>query len=609
MPRPIHLHITVEPDGRWRFSVGDGATRPVEGWLGAAEAEAVVAAVDAKRAARPRVMVPGEDAARARAEAEVGALLLRAIPSEGAGGGPCGRLRELLGVAAGQGAAALLVVDAADAAPRALPWELLVGEEGAPPLEAAEAAVIARLSPGRPQARPARLGPLSVLVWSPAPEDPTTARLRGHLDALAARLEIPVTDLDPSAPEPTVHPDEVERPELLVIIAHGRRDLDAVNLRLGAGESAPDAASARLGGLLRRVELVQLAVCAGAEATPRELDSLAARLVASGARSVVAPRHRAGAEALERLMTGFIEELARQGAVAEAVRAGRREVRAWGHPHPISRWSNTAWLVADLDAVCAGPLVPAGWHPPGWPQPGADVGVLLLRAQARSRASGDGFIGFEHLLRALAGVPGGGLLSAWLRRAAPGRLARFETMLAQLTLQDAEAPERLSPRLLNLGARLKPRFDMETLLSLLCDEPDLARALLGEVPAPATGEDPFATVDTSPRAASGPATALRVLGGPEDGRLLVPLPGQSVGRWTEGGGPALSLYQGTRLTDRKLSRHHLTWIEPGRVELRRAAMRGRGGGERPLPPGPCEVLVGDVLALTPATLVVGASAP
>lgn len=612
MPRPIHICVTVEPDGRWRFSVGDGATRPAEGWLAAAEASALPAAVEARLATRARVMIPGEDSARARAEAEVGSLLLRAIPSDGAGGGPCGRLRELLGVAAGQGGPALLVVDAADEVVRALPWELLVGEAGEPPLEATETAVLARLSPGRARLRPAQsptthAALLTVRVWCPTPADPTCARLRALLDGLASRLALTVVDLDPTTP--AAGTDEIDGPEVLVIIGHGRRDLDTVGLRLAEGDHAPDAATARLGSLVCRAELVHLGVCAGAEATPRELDSLAARLVASGARSVVAPWHRAGVEALEHLTAGLLDALCRSETPADAVRAGRRAVRAWGHPHPISRWANTAWLVSDLDAVQAPPLVPAGWQPPGWPRPAPEAGALLLAAQRWARAQGDGFVGFEHLLRAITGVPGGGLLSAWLRRAAPGRLVRFETRLGQLTLQDPAAPEVLSARLCDLGARLAPGFDLESLFSLLCDEPDLARALLGEVPAPTTGDDPFATIDSAPSASSGPATALRVLGGPEDGRWLLPRSGQSIGRSSDGGGPDIALYQGTRLTDRKLSRLHLLWLEPGRVELRRAAVRGRGGGERAMPVGPCELRVGDLLALTPATHLVGVDAP
>ena len=49
MSRPILLHIARDTEGRWRVSVGDGATRPAAGVLGA---DAVAGSFWAKARAR-----------------------------------------------------------------------------------------------------------------------------------------------------------------------------------------------------------------------------------------------------------------------------------------------------------------------------------------------------------------------------------------------------------------------------------------------------------------------------------------------------------------------------------------------------------------------------
>ncbi|MEQ1571948.1 MAG: hypothetical protein ABMA64_40345, partial [Myxococcota bacterium] len=96
----------------------------------------------------------------------------------------------------------------------------------------------------------------------------------------------------------------------------------------------------------------------------------------------------------------------------------------------------------------------------------------------------------------------------------------------------------------------------------------------------------------------GPAAALEVVLGPEDGRVLRLRPGEVVGRAT-GGRADVPLYvEGA--TDPRLSRTHLRWLGDGQLELLSAArIGGRQVGGR------ISLQVGDRLALTRATVVVG----
>ncbi len=595
MARTITLNIAVDADGRWRVSIGDAGTRPAEGALSAEEAAALVEAVGRTLEARPRVMVPGEDQARTRAEEAAGGLLLellRRMPE------PYGRLRELIGVAAGLGSPARVVVDAPDAAVRALPWELLSVSAEAPPLEVSQGGGLFRLLPGRPAAAP-RAGAVQVWRWTPTPQDPACRRIWDGLGALSATHSFALRDVtdDLTLPEAT-------GPEILQVIAHGHRDIDVVGLRLGGVSRDAGAVAARLEPLLERVDAVVLAVCGGADATPRELDNLAGRLAASGARAVVAPLQRVSVDALERFLGAFYGALAEPTDLPDAVIAGRRAVRAWGHPHAQCRWSNLAFFVTDLRVLEQGPLVRRRWQPEGWPRPGADVATLLERTLPRAGA--DGFLGFEHLLSALPETSGGGDLAGWLRRVAPARLAPFTGALAQLSPQPQShhGEPTPTPRLRAWGARLGADFGLSDLATVIASDPEISLGLFGALPV-ASDDDPYATVESIPPDELPWANQLAVLGGPEDGRRLRPAPGDTLGRTAEAEGPTHGLYRGTHLWDRKLSRDHLRWIGPGRVALKRPALRVRGGEELALAPGEHEVRLGDVLVLTPGTRLVG----
>lgn len=596
MARTIAAHIAVEPDGQWRVTIGDGGTRPASGALPASEARRLVEAVEAALSGRPRVMVPGEDQARTRAEEQAGALLLEALhrlPE------PFGHLRELLGVATGSGSLARVVLDAPDAAVRALPWELLSVSKGAPPLEVTQQGAILRLLPGPPAASPPRPGGLVVWRWSPTPGDESCARLAAALDPLGRTHGFAVRDVPSDGALPPQR-----GPEILEVIAHGHRDVEAVGLRLGEEARDPGAAAARLSALLERCQVVVLAVCGGADATPRELDNVAGRLAASGARAIVAPLRRVGVEALERFLASFYAALAGCAELDEAVVAGRRALRAWGHPHPSCRWSNLALFVTDLHTLSQGPLLARLYRPEGWPRPGPEAAALLERAAQRTGA--DGFLGFEHILGALPEIQGGGDLVEWLRRAAPARLRPFLEALAQQSTQPdtLDGPPVPTPRVRAWAGRLKPDFELSDLAMVIAGDPDISLGLFGALPV-AGDDDPYATVESIPPDELPLATGLTVFGGPEDGRRIRPAPGETVGRTSEPDGPDHALFQGTRLWDRKLSRDHLRWVGTGRVYIKRPAVRVRGGESTPLAPGEHELRLGDVLVLTPSTRLLG----
>jgi len=552
------------------MTLGDGRSRPAAGTVSAAALTALGAASEAPR---PRVMIPGRDAAVTRAEEAAGEALgsaLRAAPEVH------GRLRALAGRAAGQEAIAVLVVDAEDASVRGLPWELLA-LEGQLPAEVAGELVVARLGVGLPAGESVPGRGLWSRPWCATPEDPTCARLLAH----HARLGLPGAGPEGGG--------------VLHVIAHGQAGLDAVAVALEERVDA-GAAGARLAAALDGAAVAVLAVCGAGRAMDRELDDLAGRLLACGARSVIAPRRIASADALERFSDGLYETLAAGKTPAEAVAAGRRAVRAWGHPHPASRWSAVSWFVRDLVAAAAGPLAPPSWRPGGWPRPDAEVGAWLRRARDHAAARGDGYLGAEHLLATLDGA--GGPRAEAVRqvmRWRAGALACHEAATRSLIPQPHDRGDRLTPRLAGWARRLADGFDAESLCALLAEAPWPGSD--GGGAAPPLTDETWATAE----ATGGPAAALEIVGGPEDGRRLLLSPGETLGRHAPVGGPEAALYRDTPLTDRKLSRRHLAWEGPGRARLLRPGRRLRAGATHPLEPGSCELRAGDRLLLTEAT--------
>jgi hypothetical protein len=570
------LHLRITPgEGGWRLTLSDGARRPVDGRLSPSAVSAAKAMIAAARPPAMRVMVAGRDAPVTRSEEAVGealGALLRCAPEVH------GRLHALAGRAAGAGALPVLVVDAEVEEARQLPWELLA-LEGQLPAEVAGEVVLARLTVGGQPRAPREASGLVIKPWCATPEDAACSRLLQQLWTLA---EEPAGDFT-----------------ALHIVAHGRAGVDSVAVSLGgaAGSGALDAgaAGARLASEVSTADLVVMSVCGAGAPVGRELDDLAGRLIACGAASVVAPVREMSAEALARFAEGFYQTLRDAGAPAEAVRAGRAAVRAWGHPHPASRWHGVAWFVRDLRTPAAPPPVAPRWRPGGWPRPDPAAAALLDDARELARASGDGYLGVEHLLEALQRARTDDDRVRRARRWLAGVLAGHKAASAALTPQPAAPGLWSTPRLASWGSRLEDDFDLGALCELLVEAPWPGAA--GPSAPPPGGEETWATVE----ARQEPATHLEVIGGPEDGRRLRPAPGLTIGRHAASGSPEVALYQRAALTDRKLSRQALVWLGGGEVALLRQAHLLRAGATTHLQPGRVALLAGDRLALTRGT--------
>ncbi|MEQ1508278.1 MAG: hypothetical protein ABMB14_38965, partial [Myxococcota bacterium] len=106
-----------------------------------------------------------------------------------------------------------------------------------------------------------------------------------------------------------------------------------------------------------------------------------------------------------------------------------------------------------------------------------------------------------------------------------------------------------------------------------------------------TGEK---TLDST-AVATGVAVRFELVGGPEDGRTILPRSGDAIGR--AGGDAQIALYADSRLTDRRLSRSHLRW-DGARFQASRPIQVIAADGPRD-PAAPPRV--GDVLVVTTAT--------
>ncbi|MCP4805573.1 MAG: CHAT domain-containing protein [Proteobacteria bacterium] len=492
---------------------------------------------------------PGEDEGWRLGEllqaTPVWGALHRALPSAGESGRP----------------AVLAITTPEDLA--GLPWERLF-VDGDAPLEVERRAVVARLHNGEGQPQSGE-NAFELLRWSPTAEDQGCGRISHRLDELGASLDIQILEFENQLPSGNF---------VFQIVLNGRQT-EVLRSHLDRGPSG------RLGLVLSRCACVVLSVRQGSEA---DCELLARRLIELGAPSVVAPASEVGVESVQRFSDGFYQALAAHATAAEAVAEGRRKVRAWGRRHPEARWSRWRWYVAGLDAAATGALRPPSWRPEGWPNPAADAAALLDRARELSLAQGVGYLGVEHVVAALRQVDGGGKTTAQIRATLP-RMDQFQAALAALSPQPGDSELRLSPRLAGWRSGLTDGFSLDDVCSVLAM--DLAKGLAGV--RPGTGD---------------PAKDLTVLGGPEDGRVMELDPGQTLGRYSDNDGPTHGLYGDVGLTDRKLSRQHLTWTGPGKVELKRAARRFRSGEIARVGPGEVDLLAGDLLVLTHATRLI-----
>lgn len=486
--------------------------------------------------ALPALLLPDDDLAVTRAELAAGQALGAVFA-----GAAAVELGAALARASDRGEPLLLVVETPDAALAALPWELLADPDGVP-LEATGRAVIVRRGAGVAW-REIQGAPAS-FVWCAEPEAPVVS-------ALLREIEGGGTAEGSGTAE---HPG----PLVTWVVGHGRRDagLLAVSDRAGAG-AIHDLAPA-----LARSALVVLAVC---EAAGGELGDAVGAVLAAGAGACVAPRGRLGEAAATVFLRRLRERLADGDCVARAVADARRAVAALGSPYPEDRWSRIALTLADDRA---GDAILSSWR---------------ARARTVAQRMGSGFVGVEHLALALVDGPPNPALAS-IRFALAARVDAIRDRIGRFGGSAGEPTP--TPRLLALPS------DPWAALA----ETEALAELAGPKPVVVTGEG---TV-TAWTAAPGPAEAagsLEVLLGPEDGRLLAPKPGETIGRDASDGRADHRLYSGPA-TDPRLSRAHLRWWGDGEVELLGPARLGDNRVE-----GRIRLRCGDRLALTPSTVL------
>ncbi len=546
--------LGIRSEGReWRVTVGDGAAPPVE-----ARAELALPALSLPRLP---VMVAGSDASMARAENAFAQALVEALSGATSA---WAHLQLLRGRSEAAGAPLVVVVDTDTPE---VEWELMSLGDG--PLEASGSGVVVRWAHG--SSAPRSASPTAA-VWL-ATDDPASIAVADAARASLAAAGLELVGVD-------------ERPSVLWLVAHGTPGQQALEVAMGRGAASAAAVSANLAGALEAATLAVVAVCHGGAARASRHDALVGSLLAAGVPAVLAPATAVPVELLLHLAEGLGGGLGRGESLARAHASARRHVRAWAFPHPTARWTAMRCHVCAIDVLDT-VLRPVGWAPDGWPQPDAAASAWLEAARADAERRSDGYVGVEHLLRTLAAAAAGGPVTAALRRAAAEHLRPYEAASASLLPQRGHAALEVTPRLERVGRGLGSAFGLDA----------LASCVMGELAAPPVLEPAAFGVETLESVAhphTGPID-VEVLGGPEDGRRLTPTPGATIGR--AGGDADIALYTSSRLTDRKLSRRHLTWRGDTLDSVRPFQVEGPEGPRDPrLPLRP-----GDVVEVTRAT--------
>lgn len=587
------LRVHPEPDGAWSAWVGPLHGKAEHVRVDAERVAALRVDMDALRRA-PAVCIQGHAARRERAEEALGRRLA-VLLSEGAAASVVGLVR---GLARAEGVGVCLLVDA-PLLPE-VPWELIAWSPWDGPVESALGRV-ARLGGSITSAGTREgAGHLRALHWCPSPEDPACRRT---LDSLRACAQESATECWPLESAPAPEPDVAE---VLFIVCHGRVVEGGGELLLGAGTRHAGAIGDTLGHALRRASLVVVDTCSGASPEAAALSRFTSRLLRAGAQACVAPAGLLDLEAGQRFSASLLRALASGRGLADAVGAGRRAVGELAHPHPSARPYNLQLIVTSAEALRAGPPVERAWSPPGWPRVSPKLRALLGRAHGLALEWGQAHVGVEHLVQATGAQVGGpGVRAAYsaLMQAGPS----FWRGLRALWVQD-DAPIHATPRLARLGAQLPEGASVRALWEVMVSDPhsglhaltdaNLAELVVGQLDDTATLQVPRARREGRP-----PATVFEVLWGPHCGQRFAPAPGQHLGRAALKEAPELQLYTEGTCTDRKLSRRHLRFLGPGRVERLRAVSVVAAGGVTPPPAekGVAEVLAGDVLRLTEAT--------
>ena len=608
----LRLEITPEPGGGWQLAVGDGQGSPGRATATASDVQGILQDVEQALGSMPVVVLRGRDADRSQAERAAGRALARVFRADVIGRA----LARAQGRVEALGEVLVLIVDSADPGVRRLPWELLADREDGAPLEELGAGIVVRLAgppgywagPG-----PAALG-TRILTWCPTPDDEACRSVLDGLDDVVQRrpgLRLVRLD-DRSARLPALEPGWAD---VLHLVCHGRMAAREGVLVAGPGkEHAVGTAAHLLSKGLEGVALVVLDVCHGGSPTADQLANLAGSLLAAGAGACVAPERAAHVDALVAFSRGLHRALGVGAPLASAVAAGRTEVRALVDPHPDARWCNHRLLLTSVEAAGASP-VRTGWLPTRWPSAAPGSAVLMDRARALAVDSGCGHLGLEHLALALADLEPIPRELHRLRDTLPSFSdPRWRSLSRGLEAPGHEGDElELTPRLVVLGVGLPDGFapvdlwrcvaaDPHHGLHLLAP-PDWAEAL--QVPSDSWTDSTLArtreraSVDGGGDASR--ARAVQVVWGPEDGRVLILQPGDTLGRWAPGASSACSLYEGKHSVDRYLHRRQLIWLGEGRVRLLVPTRHWRGGVETSLEAGEVALLAGDLLQLSYAT--------
>lgn len=559
MTQDLILAVTGAECGGWRLTLSELGAAPVEGVVGPEVARAALAANEAGRLA------------------EVGTLLggaLARCPSLLA------RVYSVLGTARERREPILLLLRCEDDAVAALPWERCVDPSGTL-WEAREPLCIVRLLPGETGPAAREHAELRLGSWSPAPERPAVAT---PLGALSAKLGL----ADPLGFAGPIEATLLNAPDTARVL-HLQAPVPEEPLPLSLRVALPT---------------VIAVVVHGGDAP---WSDGAARLLRAGAPAVlsgVPDDADQSFELLERVYRGLLSVAGLAEAVKDA-RAARPELGG-----------GLTLAVTDRAALSGG-VVRERWTPQGWPRPCAEVGAVLQSALEVAQQLASGFVGLEHIVLALC------------RPAPRGRVAeRLRFMLSmrrdgvreRLSSYELNAPERVeylgTPRLRALAARLLPGFEVEALWALIQND---VSALLNATTRVSGASGPRAdstlmtgegeSVSRRPAPKADAAAGLEVLGGPEDGRVLRLGVGDELGRASADSAVKHTLYEGTALVDRHLSRRQLRWLGDGRVELlARARELRRPSGVEPLSGGIVQLHVGDVLALTRVTWLRGVGA-
>lgn len=617
MPILLIIQVLLEPDGGWRVGAGLAGSRPSWGRLDPDQVRDLLEQVEASLRADDMspLLLAGDDAAVAAGEERAGRLLAAVLASSP---GVARAVSEQRGAARATGRPLVIVLDAHDETIRALPWECLAIDVDEGPLESGGGGLVVRLGAGL---GPPPSGALQPVLWTTDAEDPVVRELAADVEMACRSAGLPA----PVRPGP----DAAERrgPGLVFLVGHGESVDQHLRLLGQDGALAPGTVAHALQPWLAGAALVVLLVCEGGLRSMRARSGLVDSILAAGAPAVLASDARLAAQAGTMLVRELVPALARGDSLALAVTAGRRAVRGLAWPFPDSRWWRLGLTIGHAEAVgWAGPRhrLPHGWSP------GPEAGRLLTAAMEHAARRRQRWLGVEHLVLALRDGPSP--VRRELRLAARHWSAMLADYLDQFELV-GNVPMRLSPRLVRVRDALPAGFQVDDLVEAVLQAlpPALLRRLglpLGRddgstyrfdfdpsdtsLPSVPLGDDLLATEDERDRTDDGtgepggegdPCCGLEVLGGPEDGRRIVPAPGEELGRSTSSAQADHALYLDAGGIDPFLSRRHLRFLGPSRVELLRPGYRlVSQPGLRPR--GEIELRVGEILGLTPLTWLV-----